>query len=279
MARAGEVAVAEEELRAVRAAGDESWDVHVAAGELEIARERWRPALAELLQAQALNPSNALVHFRLSGVYGALRDESNAETHMRRALELDRGEFGRDLRRQTEFSFEVMDALAQATSSAPGSLEALRRRAEAGDLAAQLAMAKACAEAQPPRTAEGMRWLRKAAMQGDDQAQYNYARNLVVLRGEKAVPEAVQWLNKSAAQGNADAQYRLGLILYDGKVVTRDNVTAAQWVYLAADHKHVEARRLLKEMQLFLSAADLAEARKRADDFQPVQRTGCMPEK
>jgi TPR repeat protein len=88
----------------------------------------------------------------------------------------------------------------------------------------------------------------------------------------------VQWLNKSAAQGNADAQYRLGLILYDGKVVTRDNVTAAQWVFLAADQKHVEARRLLKELQLFLTPQELAEARKRADDFKPVQRAGSMPE-
>jgi len=279
MARAGEVAAAEEELRKVRSGGAGTWDVHLAAAELEIAREHWRPALAELQQALALNPSNALMHFRLSGVYGALRDEGPAETHMRRAMELDRGEFAQKLRHETELGLRVMDAFSQAQSRQPSTLEALQRQAEVGDLPAQMAMAKACFEAKPPRTQEGMRWNLMAAKQGNDQAQYQYARNLLVLRGKGAVPEALSWLTKSAEQGNDDAQFRLGLILYEGKLVPRGNVTAAQWVYLAADQKHDEARRLLKEMQLFLSAADLAEARKRADDFQPVQRAGSMPEK
>ena len=78
-------------------------------------------------------------------------------------------------------------------------------------------------------------------------------------------------------EGNDDAQYHLGLILCDGKLASRDNVTAAQWVYLAADQKHVEARRLLKELQLFLTAQELAEARKRADGFKPVKTTTPKP--
>ncbi len=268
----------EEELRKVQASGAETWDVHFAAAELEIAHERWWPALAELQRAVALNPSNALVHFHLSGVYDALKDEHNAEAHMRRALELDRGEFGEDLLRQTALGFKVMNAFSEAQSGAPGVLETMQRRAEAGDLPAQMAMAKACFAARPPRTEEGMRWHLLAAEQGEDQAQYGYARNLLALRGKAAIPEALSWLNKSAAQGNDDAQYRLGLILYEGKLLPRDTVTAAQWVYLAADQKHVEARRLLKELQLFLTAEEMAEARKRAEDFQPVKRARSMPE-
>ena len=36
---------------------------------LEVARQRWKPALAELQRALALSPSNAVVHFQLAGVY------------------------------------------------------------------------------------------------------------------------------------------------------------------------------------------------------------------
>jgi TPR repeat protein len=173
----------------------------------------------------------------------------------------------------------MMSALSQAKSGAPGSEEALQRRAESGDLPAQMAMAQACFAAQPPRTDEGMRWLLKAAEQGDDQAQFNYARNLLKLRGEDAANETVNWLNQSAAQGNDDAQYWLGLILYEGKLASQDKVAAGQWIYLAADQNHVEARHLLKELQLFLTAGELAEARKRADAFKPAKKLAVLPKR
>jgi len=277
MARSGEFDAAAEELRKVQSAGIETWDLHAAAAELEIARGRWRPALAELQRAVALSPSNAMVHVRLALVYGQLKDAGKSTEHMGRALQFDRGEIQEDFRRESQFGLQVMDAFSQANSGAPRSREALQRRAEAGDLAAQMAMAKMCFDARPPRTEEGMRWLLKAAEQGDDQAQFNHARNLLVLHGEDAAPEAVKWLNKSAGLGNADAQHRLGLILYEGKLALRDNVTAAQWAFLAADQGHVEARRLLKELKIFLEPAELAEARKRADGFKPFKKPAPKP--
>jgi TPR repeat protein len=60
------------------------------------------------------------------------------------------------------------------------------------------------------------------------------------------------------------------LILYEGELVPRDKVAAGQWILLAAGRGHSEARQLLKEMELFLSADDLAEARKRAHAFKPT---------
>lgn len=131
---------------------------------------------------------------------------------------------------------------------------------------------------QPPLQSL-QRWLLKAAQQGDDQAHYSYARNVLRFSGEQTGPVVVQWLQKSAAQGYAEAQHSLGVMLYDGRLVARDNVAAAKWIYLAADQRHVEARRRLKELQLFLSAAEMAEARRQADAFNPAQKPLPAPQK
>lgn len=270
LAAAGQHAAATEELRKVRDAGAESWDVHEAAAELELARERWKPALAELQRADALSPSNALVHFRLAGAYLQLNDPVKSKEHTEAALRFDRGEMPAEDRRESTAQLAMLSAFAQGKSGDRASLDELQRRAERGDLAAQLALAKVCLEDQPPRAEEGMRWLLKAAEQGDDNAQFNYARNLLALRGKDAGEEAVQWLTRSADQGNAEAQYRLGLFLYEGNLVSRDNVAAGQWIFLASKAGNADARQLLREMELFVTTAELAEARKRADAFKPT---------
>ena len=279
MAEAGELDTAAEELRKVQAAGVESWDVHEAAAELEIARARWQPALAELLRAVALNPSNPVVHVRLARVYGQLNDSDKATAHMEKAIELDRGELSREFRRERTSEIKIAKAIARGSSGDPAVRADLQRQAESGDLAAQIALAKALLGQKPPRTEEGMRWNLMAAKQGEDQAQFHYAKNLLLLRGDEAAPEAVKWLNKSAAQGNDEAQYLLGLILYEGKLVAEDRVAAGQWILLAAAADNTDARRLFKEMQLFLSAGETAEARQRAASFKPVKQAAALPRK
>ena len=122
-----------------------------------------------------------------------------------------------------------------------------------------------------------MRWLKKAAEQGDPQAQFHYARNLLLVRGQSAVAESMQWLMRSAEQGHDDAQYQLGLVLYEGESAPRDNIAGAHWVYLAADQNHVEARRLLKELQIILRPEEMTEARQRAAPFKPVRQRGTPP--
>jgi TPR repeat protein len=85
--------------------------------------------------------------------------------------------------------------------------------------------------------------------------------------------EIAPWLNKSAEQRNDDVQFLLGRILYEGKLVAADRVAAGQWILLADAAGNANARTLFKEMQLFLTAAELAEARQRADGFKPVKKT------
>jgi hypothetical protein len=174
---------------------------------------------------------------------------------------------------------KLLVAMARGSPGEPAVLEELERLAEGGDLASQFALAKAFFEQQPPRTEEAMRWLLAAAEQGEPQAQLNYARNLLGLRGSEAAREAMQWFTRAAQQGDAEAQYHLGLMLYNGRLVPLDNPAASQWVLLAAGAGNADAQHLLKEMRLFLSAGELAEARKRADGFKPTMegRTGTRP--
>ena len=116
-----------------------------------------------------------------------------------------------------------------------------------------------------------MEWMRKAAEQGNDEIQQQYASNLLALRGPSAGPEAAKWFSRSAEQGNTKAQLSLGLLLYEGKLVPPDKIAACKWVILAAESGSKEAKRLLREMELFLNQAELAEGRKHAAEFKPVR--------
>jgi Flp pilus assembly protein TadD/TolB-like protein len=269
MVRLHDLEAATTELAKVQKTGGETWDVHEAAGELGIERQHWEPALAELQQALTLSPSNALVHFQLSRTYNGLHDLVKATEHMEAALRFDRGEISNEERR--EFSLQVAESKTFLLGSArdAATLTELRRMAEAGDAAAQLGMAKACFNAQPPRLDEGLDWELKAAEQGRAHDQFEYAGNLLFAHPE-AGTKVIQFLTRSAKQGNDEAQYFLGKLLYEGKIVPADKVAAGQWLWLADHAGNKDAKFLWKELEIFLSAGERAEARKRAADFKPV---------
>jgi hypothetical protein len=52
--------------------------------------------------------------------------------------------------------------------------------------------------------------------------------------------------------------------------VPRDNIAAGKWIFLATGAGDKDAHHLWREMELFLRAAELAEARKEAAAFKPV---------
>jgi tetratricopeptide (TPR) repeat protein len=277
MAKAGEFEAAEAELRKVRSSGPQTWDVYEAAGELQLQRKRWKVALAELQRSLELAPSNSIAHDCIAAAYAGLGDIEKCTEHLQKALDFDQGEMPGNTRRESQFAVQLGKALAQAKSPSPGSQAQLEESARAGDLASQLALAKACFDARPPRTEEGQQWFLKAAQQGNDQAQFNYGRILLALQGKAAGREGVQWLTRSANQGFADAQYLLGKVLYEGKLVPRDTVVAGQWVLLAAQAGNKDARYLWSEMELFLSPADLASAREQAAAFKPAKEIPGKP--
>ena len=243
MAKAGECETAAAELQKVRAVGPESWDVHQAAAALEMARGRWQAALLELQRALGLNPDSVVVHGDLVTVYSHLGDLAKGAEHKERVLALDRGELSQDNRRQLALNIAIMKASARASSGDPVALTELQKQAKGGDLAAQMALAKACAEAQPPRPAEAVRWLLLAAGQNHAAAQHALACHY--FKGEgvaKDEVEALKWLRKAADQNHAEAQYNLGACYAGGIGVAKDETEAVKWWHQAAAQNHPMAQ-------------------------------------
>ncbi len=79
------------------------------------------------------------------------------------------------------------------------------------------------AKGGPHDDAEAVKWYRKAAEQGDGDAQFNLA--LMYYNGlyvPQDYAEAAKWYRKAAEQGHAKAQYNLDLMYGKGLGVSQD---------------------------------------------------------
>ena len=63
----------------------------------------------------------------------------------------------------------------------------------------------------------------------------DWLRKAEKLTSEKRYDEAVVWYRKAAEQGNADAQYKLGLCYENGKGVRQDYTEAVKWYRIAVN--------------------------------------------
>ena len=97
---------------------------------------------------------------------------------------------------------------------------------------------------------QAVEWFRKAAAQGNADAQYNlgvmYSNGQGVKQDYK---KAVEWFRKAAAQGNADAQYNLGVMYSNGQGGPHDFAEVLQWWQLAAEQGDDAALKALVEIQ------------------------------
>ena len=95
---------------------------------------------------------------------------------------------------------------------------------------------------QPPESMAAL-WLRKAAMQGHQVAQWNlgwmFREGYFVKQSDE---EAVHYWTLSARQGNSDAQWDLGLMYKNGVGVKQDDSTAVKFWKLAADQGSMNAQ-------------------------------------
>jgi TPR repeat protein len=83
---------------------------------------------------------------------------------------------------------------------------------------------------------EAAKWYRRAADQGNAQAQYNLGNLYLDGRGVvQDYKQALQWWRLAAAQGYSDAQYNIGVAYENGLSVPNDGKEAAKWYRLAAD--------------------------------------------
>jgi TPR repeat protein len=95
----------------------------------------------------------------------------------------------------------------------------------------------------PQDFAEAAKWFRKAADQGNADAQFKLG---TMYDSGQGVPrdyaEATKWFRKAAEQGAVAAQYNLGLMYSSGQGVPQDFIEAAKWYGKAAEQGHPEAQ-------------------------------------
>ena len=90
---------------------------------------------------------------------------------------------------------------------------------------------------------EAERWYRKAAVQGDAEAQNNLgAMYYLGLAVSQDYSEAVKWCQKAAEQGNASAQNNLGMMYEKGRGVPQDDSEAVKWYRKAAEQGNASAQ-------------------------------------
>ena len=142
-----------------------------------------------------------------------------------------------------------------------------RKAAEQGDVDAQLLLGimydVGRGVAQDDR--EAVRWYLKAAEQGDAGAQYFLGAMYKEGRGVKQDDrEAVRWVRKAAEQGDAEAQYFLGVMYKEGRGVAQDYVQAHKWLNIASARGHKDAKTRRQEVEKKMSAQQIAEAQRGA---------------
>ena len=89
---------------------------------------------------------------------------------------------------------------------------------------------------------EAVTWYRKAAEQGDADAEFNLGRCLhegLGVKQDKA--EAVKWTEKAAEQGIAEAQMMTGLNYWAGTDTAMDATNGVRWFEKAAEQDQVDA--------------------------------------
>jgi len=127
--------------------------------------------------------------------------------------------------------------------------------------------------AEPPKSDDivaGM--LLAAAERGAALAQYNlglvYWEGRGVSRDQVA---AAGWLKKAADQGNALAQASLGLMYANGQGVSRDLVQAHQWLAISGSTGYAKASEYQGAISALMTPAQIAEAQRRASVWKPTK--------
>lgn len=126
----------------------------------------------------------------------------------------------------------------------------------------------------PQNYEKAAKWYRKAAENGDRDAQSELAFLYFVGRGvEQDFEKALSWFEKAAMQGLAPAQYSLGIMFYSGNGVdVPDPVSAHAWLSVAAANNHPDAIRARDYLLSNLSREDLTEAQRMATRLHKQSR-------
>jgi TPR repeat protein len=103
-----------------------------------------------------------------------------------------------------------------------------------------------------------------AADHGSAKAQYVVATlyRFAQYGVEKDIAKALHYYTEAANQGFATAQFALGKLLFEGKLVEQDDMTALQWLSLAHTNGSKRAEDYIKELLKRLSPEQVKQARR-----------------
>lgn len=151
-------------------------------------------------------------------------------------------------------------------------LKTFRPLAEKGQVLAEYIVGLMYANGQgvPENYPEALKWLTKAAAQGEAKAQFSVG--VIYFKGlgmPQNYAEALKWYRRSADQDYAIAQYNLGAMYAKGQAVAADPVTAHMLYSLAAQHGVKAAGDAKDRLAKSMTAAQIAEADKKAHDWKP----------
>jgi TPR repeat protein len=207
---------------------------------------------------KAAEQGDAEAQYNLGYMYGngwgVTQDFAEALKWYRKAAEQG------DARAQYELEWAEAKVAASSTQSADAKREQEERQADA-----RSDLAKGGAASAAGDYAEAVKWWRKAAEQGNAQAQHNLG--LMYDKGEGVTQdyaEAAKWFRKAAEQGDVEAQYNLGLMYYFGDGVLQDTIAAHMWSHIAADNGHMNAGKSRDLAAGKLSSSDIMKAQQKA---------------
>ncbi|MES1974705.1 MAG: SPOR domain-containing protein [Pseudomonadota bacterium] len=155
-------------------------------------------------------------------------------------------------------------------------VEEWRPAAIAGDADAQFNLGQAykLGRGVPVDMAMAESWYRKAALQGQIEAEANYG--LILFQNGKRT-EALPWLEKSVARGEPRAQLVLGTMLYNGDGVARDWPRAYALIVRSAATGQPRATEVQAQMDQYIPVADRQRGLTLARQYEMDARRPQLP--
>ncbi len=179
--------------------------------------------------------------------------------------------------------FLLIASVAHAQSPMP-ELAQIKIAAEAGNAEAQLKYGNEFTRRVDNSNAKF--WFRKAALQGNIEAQDKLGHCLLVQRDYALISkpalqaaagsEALKWISLAASQNNHHAQSTLAEFFLKGRMVHQDYVEAYKWGELASqglptEASHYSGLATREAAILKMSAAQIEDARQRVTKFVPIK--------
>ena len=197
----------------------------------------------------------------------------------KRALSPYAGLFAALVLSQSLHAYDSARLQAALESLGPATFAEWKSKAQGGDALAQnvMGMAYKYGIGTDQNHAMSLEWFRKAADQGDADAQFNLGRIYGKATGSyakiRAAPqddmEAMRWYRRSAEQDYRRAQFNLAEMYAEGsRDVPHDDVQAYFWISLAASGGDQAAVQEMESYAARMSAAQIDSARNLVADWK-----------